>query len=84
MSTIEHDNYTSTEVCDLVGISYRMLDYYIRTAHITIAGDVNGSGNRRYFTQDEVRRLKEVMAMVQDATDILEAFRSGSLWAETT
>lgn len=49
--------YSSTEAAELAGISYRMLDYYVRQEVIvpTVASD--GSGSRREWSQADVDAL---------------------------
>ena len=53
---------SSTEVCKLVGCSYRQLDYWSRNSVIVPALDAHGSGRPRGFTQRQVR----VIAMIND------------------
>lgn len=72
--------YSSAEVCRIVGISYRQLDYWIRVGTIQVDGKLPGSGYQRQWTEDELRRLKEVVAVYKSATSTLDAFRSGTLW----
>jgi DNA-binding transcriptional MerR regulator len=74
---------TSAEVCRLVGISYRQLDYWVRTGAVESPGNKGlGSGQRRHWTSEDVRRLKVVASQIREAQMILEAFSNGSLWRE--
>jgi predicted site-specific integrase-resolvase len=76
--------YSSIEVCRIVGITYRMLDYWVRTGTVRPTTKAQpGSGNPRRWTEDEVRRLQEVVAEYRAAMAILDAFRSGDLWEES-
>lgn len=47
--------YSSTEVCEAAGITYRQLDYWTRTGLVphtwTFSGSPGGSGNFRVFDQ---------------------------------
>lgn len=75
---------TSAEVCRLTGISYRQLDYWVRTGAIQSPGNSGlGSGHARRWTHDDVRRLKAVVAQMREAQLILESFANGSLWRES-
>lgn len=76
--------YSSTDVCELVGCSFRMLDYWIRNGHITITHDAHGSGNHRRISADELRRIKILYAEITEAKAILEMFESGELWRQIT
>jgi hypothetical protein len=44
-------NYSSREVCELAGITYRQLDYWIRCGRFgaEMLDDAGGSGSRRIF-----------------------------------
>lgn len=75
--------YTTTEVCEMVGCTYRVLDYALRTGAVKIAHDVDGSGLRRMWTAAEVRRLERVLAAYNKAVQITEDFRTGKLWDDT-
>lgn len=74
---------TSTQVCRLVGISYRQLDYWVRRGMIECPDKRGlGSGHARRWTPEDVRRLKAVVAEMREAQLILEAFSNGNLWRE--
>jgi hypothetical protein len=49
--------YPSSHATDLVGCTYRQLDYLIRVGILTGETLNNGSGSRRAFTPDHVARL---------------------------
>lgn len=79
----ERGMLTSSQVCRLVGISYRQLDYWVRTGAIESPDNKSlGSGRPRVWTPEDVRRLKAVVAQMREAQMILEAFSNGSLWRE--
>jgi len=75
--------YSGSEVCALVGITYRQLDYWQRTGHITCDHHRGGSGNPRKWTHIEVTRLKAMVAAVEEARATLAAFSTGELWRST-
>lgn len=70
--------YSSRDVCDLLGISYRQLDYLTRTGAVTGPDMNKGSGSRRTFTPDQVQRL----AVARRLADNIPTTRatSGSVW----
>jgi hypothetical protein len=75
--------YSAPQVCDMVGITYRQLDYWLRRRIITIGNDhTPGSGHHRLFTESEVVALTELVAIYNSARAILRDFGSGDLWAD--
>lgn len=48
------------QVCDEIGITYRVLDYWIRNEAVEPAVQSFGSGSPRLFSADDVNRLKFV------------------------
>lgn len=50
--------HTLAEMPPDLGVSYRQIDYWIRQGAITIAGNTEGSGTRRHFSDDDFRRLR--------------------------
>jgi hypothetical protein len=62
-------------------ITYRQLDYWIRTGAITIGdGRRPGSGNRRTFTPAEIRALVEFVNAYEMHSDMTRLFADGSVW----
>lgn len=57
MRTVTADRFTSKEVCEIVGIPYRNLDYMVRTGVVTPTVNPKGTGHRRRFTVDELREV---------------------------
>lgn len=56
---------SSTDVCREAGLTYRILDYWIRCGVIQPHRGATGSGSRREFTAKQCEHLK-VMALVRD------------------
>ena len=86
MSTVEtfdETTYTSDQVCALVGVSYRMLDYWLRKGYVVIDQPEPGSGHARQFTPEDVAALHEVVAEYQAANTIIANFTSGELWKQS-
>lgn len=60
---------TSEHVCELAGITYRQLDYWVRHEWITTDKPVRGSGageeNVRRFTPEEATRIALMAQLVK-------------------
>ena len=77
------DGYRAPQVCNLVGISYRQLDYWARTGLITPSvRQASGSGSQRLYSFGDVVQLKVVKRLldagmslkkIRKAMDILGA-----------
>jgi len=80
---LEEDLYGPHEVCALVGITYRQLDYWDRTGIITCEHPAHGSGSRRLWTHVEITRLKAMVAAVEEARMTLAMLTTGALWRST-
>lgn len=81
MTMTEPTTYTSMEVADMVGISYRMIDHFIREGHITLSCDPTpGSGRRRYWTEDELNAMRLFAAKYHQMLEYQETFRNGRVW----
>jgi len=62
--------YSSTEVCCLVGITYRQLDYWCRQGFIPGAAQRVGSGCPRRFDADQVEAFRHVKDLMDEIADI--------------
>ena len=67
---------TTEQVCDQTGVSYRMLDWWIRTGLVAPANDGLGSGSVRCFTDTDVR-LVMTIAHLRELGFELEDIRDG-------
>lgn len=56
----------SSEVCRLAGVTYRQLDYMIRTGQVQAALPAEGSGTVRYFDPEVVTQLVAHNAAVDE------------------
>lgn len=84
MNTDIQTSYSSREVCELTGLTYRQLDWWIRTGKIELSWDgTPGSGHPRRWRSDEVRRLKHMVAAYDEAREVIRSLRSGDLWAQS-
>lgn len=72
----EHDGYRAPQVCSLVGITYRQLDYWARTGLITPSVQTaQGSGTQRRYSFTDIVQLKVVKRLL-DAGMSLNKIRS--------
>ena len=71
------EGYRAPQVCNLVGITYRQLDYWARTGLITPSlQQATGSGSQRLYTFQDVVQLKVVKRLL-DAGMSLKKIRLG-------
>jgi DNA-binding transcriptional MerR regulator len=58
--------YSSNEVCKIIGITYKQLDYYDRTDFIkpSITG-AGGYGTRRMYSFDDLMKLKVIKKLIE-------------------
>jgi DNA-binding transcriptional MerR regulator len=55
-------SWTSREVCEHVGVTYRQLDYWARTGLVTPSTPAAGQGTRRRFSAADVERVRRIAA----------------------
>lgn len=63
--------YRTEEVCELVGCTYRQLDYWVRTGVIRPHTQASGSGTQRFFSEADIKEVRMV-------ADIAALFGPGS------
>lgn len=64
METTTESSYSTTEVCDAAGVSYRQVDYWCRLGLIhPSCADARGSGSRRRFCGHDLAIVKVVGAV---------------------
>ncbi len=94
-TTISVAGYRAPQVCNLVGISYRQLDYWARTGLIgPSVQPAQGSGSQRLYSFTDIVQLKVVKRLldagmslkrIRSAMDILrEQLRSDSPLTDVT
>lgn len=72
------ETYSAVEVCELVGITYRQLDYWCRQGFIPQMNRYVGSGCQRRFSEGQlaaVRQVKEIMDEIASLKGELDAMR---------
>jgi MerR HTH family regulatory protein len=82
--TIAEELYSTAEVAELAGVTYRQLDYWLRTGTIGFCeGDEQpGSGRPRRWHPAEVDVVLECVRRWREADAVVTAFRSGAMWKE--
>jgi DNA-binding transcriptional MerR regulator len=83
MATMEEQGYRGPQVCAIVGITYRQLDYWARTDLIRPSvADAKGSGSQRRYSYRDLLELKVVKSLLdagvslQSARKAIEYLRS--------
>jgi DNA-binding transcriptional MerR regulator len=67
--------FSGTQACDIVGITYRQLDYWARTQLVRPAvHEATGSGSRRHYSYRNLLELRVVKSLL-DAGIKLESVR---------
>lgn len=59
------DLLTSMEVCEKTGLTYRMLDYWVRRGRIKPVTEAHGSGTARLFSPAVVPQVKALLARIR-------------------
>ena len=67
---------TADQVCEQTGVSYRQLDWWIRTGLVSPLNDGLGTGSVRAFTEDDVRQVRTI-AHLRELGFELEDIRAG-------
>lgn len=70
-----HQGFSGTRAADIVGISYRQLDYWARTNLVRpSSADATGSGSRRVYSYRDLLELRVIKSLL-DAGIKLESVR---------
>jgi DNA-binding transcriptional MerR regulator len=71
--TTEH-GYSGPQVCRLVGITYRQLDYWARTGLLTPSlASAKGSGSKRRYGYTDVLELKVIKSLLDAGVSLQRA-----------
>lgn len=69
--------YSGPQVCNLVGISYRQLDYWARTGLLRPSiSDAHGSGSKRRYSYHDVVELKVIKQLLDAGISLQSARRA--------
>lgn len=75
--------YTTQEVLAMTGMSFRVLDYWLRTKVIVLVQpNTPGSGHQRMYTVEEAEAIGRLWARYRAARLEIEAIRSGQAWMD--
>ena len=71
------EGYRGPQVCAVVGISYRQLDYWARTGLLRPSlADANGSGSKRRYSYQDLLELKVIKQLLDAGLKLQEARRA--------
>jgi DNA-binding transcriptional MerR regulator len=69
--SIHDQGYRVPEVCRIVGISYRQLDYWARTSLVTPSiRDAKGSGTQRLYSFQDLVSLKVIKSLLDTGVSL--------------
>ncbi len=69
--------FHAPQVCKIVGISYRQLDYWARTGLLRPSlADATGSGSQRVYNYSDVLELKVVKQLLDGGVNLQKARRA--------
>lgn len=77
------DTFTGSQVCRIVGITYRQLDYWARTGvlHPSVAS-ARGSGTKRLYSFGDLRRASVLRRLLDSGLSLQRARRALALLGE--
>ena len=65
------DGYRGPQVCSIVGITYRQLDYWTRTNLIKASvADAQGSGTQRLYSYSDLLQVKVIKSLLDSGFDL--------------
>ena len=71
------DGFGGPQVCKIVGISYRQLDYWARTGLVRPSiADAKGSGTQRRYSYRDLLRLKVIKSLLDAGVKLQTARRA--------
>ena len=71
------EGYRGPQVCDIVGITYRQLDYWARTNLIRPSvADAHGSGTQRRYSYRDLVELKVIKSLLDGGVSLQLARRA--------
>ncbi len=76
-SVLEEEGFRGAQVCALVGITYRQLDYWARTDLLRPSiADATGSGSQRRYSYRDVLELKVIKRLLDAGLKLQQARRA--------
>ncbi|MCZ7531064.1 MAG: MerR family transcriptional regulator [Acidimicrobiia bacterium] len=80
---VSADGYRGPQVCDIVGITYRQLDYWARTDLIRPSlADAAGSGTQRVYSYRDLVELKVVKSLLDAGVSLQTARKAIAYFRE--
>jgi DNA-binding transcriptional MerR regulator len=74
MATMEEQGYRGPQVCSIVGITYRQLDYWARTDLVRPSvADAKGSGSQRRYSYRDLLELKVIKNLLDAGVSLQSA-----------
>src|SRR5947209_19376005 len=74
---MEEEGYRGPQVCTIVGITYRQLDYWARTDLIRPSvADARGSGSQRRYSYRDLVELKVIKSLLDAGVSLQSARRA--------
>lgn len=70
---MDERTYSSVEVCRALGITYRQMDYAVRSGRIPSQPLRRGSGAPRVWTLEQMDRLREIVEARRKEREILDS-----------
>lgn len=82
-AAVERDEFSTDEVCQLVGCTFRQIDYWIRTSRVFTVAPASGSGYSRQIRRHEIDVLVTVLSLIDAGFVLDKAFEYGRRLVET-
>ncbi len=77
MERVDQEGFRGPQVCAIVGISYRQLDYWARTDLLRPSvADARGSGTQRLYSYRDLLELKVIKQLLDAGLNLQEARRA--------
>src|ERR1700728_1548198 len=77
MAAMESTGFRGPQVCKIVGITYRQLDYWARTGLLRPSlADAKGSGSQRLYSYSDVVELKVIKQLLDAGVNLQQARRA--------
>src|SRR2546429_9141806 len=74
---VEEPGHRGPQVCKIVGITYRQLDYWARTGLVRPSVmDANGSGTQRLYSYRDLVELKVIKQMLDAGLSLQSALKA--------
>ena len=77
MEPVDQEGFRGPQVCAIVGISYRQLDYWARTDLLRPSvADARGSGTQRLYSYRDLLELKVIKQLLDGGVNLRQARRA--------